>query len=73
MSELVKGISESWRKSSRSNESGCVEVRKTSNSIQVRDSKNPDGAVLEFTPREWNAFLDGALLGEFSLPRSMPR
>ncbi len=28
-------------------------------------SKNPSGAVLTFTPAEWDAFLDGARTGEF--------
>lgn len=31
----------------------------------VRDSKNPDGAVLSFTAGEWTAFLAGAKGGEF--------
>ncbi len=33
--------------------------------IAIRDSKNPDGAVLFYTPVEWNAFLDGARKHEF--------
>jgi uncharacterized protein DUF397 len=28
--------------------------------VAVRDSKDPEGLVLEFTPGEWCAFLDGA-------------
>jgi hypothetical protein len=33
--------------------------------VAVRDSKNPSGPVLTYTPREWDAFLDGAKKGEF--------
>jgi hypothetical protein len=33
--------------------------------IHVRDSKDPDGPVLNFTRAEWVAFLDGARHGEF--------
>ncbi|HTS95063.1 MAG TPA: DUF397 domain-containing protein [Streptosporangiaceae bacterium] len=31
----------------------------------IRDSKNPDGSVLYYTPFEFHAFLDGARKGEF--------
>lgn len=60
-----------WRKSSFSNANGgqCVEV--AADAVQagaehperrdrlflVRDSKDPDGPVLAFTPSEWDAFL----------------
>ena len=33
--------------------------------IRVRDSKNPRGAVLNFTPGEWDAFIGGVRNGEF--------
>ena len=33
--------------------------------IGVRDSKDPDGPVLRFTVREFEAFLDGARRSEF--------
>jgi hypothetical protein len=34
----------------------------------VRDSKNPTGPALIFTPGEWDAFLAGAKDGEFDRP-----
>jgi hypothetical protein len=49
-----------WRKASYSgtNGGGCVEVaRPRPGTVAVRDSKNPDGAVLTFTAREWTRLL----------------
>lgn len=55
-------------KSSRSGTDGaCVEVGGCECGIQVRDSKDPDGPVLNFTHAEWDAFLGGVQLGEFNL------
>lgn len=55
-----------WRKSVKTQNSGaCVEVARVGGVIGVRDSKNPNGPVLEFTPTEFEAFLDGAAKGEF--------
>ena len=61
-----------WAKSSFSNNGGdCVEVSRslldTKGLLVVRDSKNPDGGQLHFTPGEWTAFLKGAAAGEFNL------
>ena len=56
-----------WFKSSLSGPGQCVEVRHTSDAIQVRDSKSPQGPVLTFTHAEWDAFLGGIRLGEFDL------
>jgi hypothetical protein len=57
-----------WHKSSRSNGNGgsnCVEVAVVETTIGVRDSKNPDGPVLTFTPTDWESFVDGAKHGRF--------
>jgi hypothetical protein len=37
--------------------------------VFVRDSKDPDGPVLTFNAREWEAFIAGAKAGEFD-PRA---
>jgi len=56
-----------WMKSSLSTYNGnCVEVAGlASDRIRVRDSKQPMGAVLNFTPAEWDAFIGGVYNGEF--------
>jgi uncharacterized protein DUF5753/uncharacterized protein DUF397/helix-turn-helix protein len=42
-----------------------VEIRRIDRFIEIRDSKNPDGPRLRYTPREFAAWLDGAKNGEF--------
>jgi hypothetical protein len=58
-----------WRKSSRSGSSGnCVEVADNlPEVVAVRDSKNPGGPALTFTPAVWQAFVEGAKAGEFDI------
>ena len=47
-----------WRTSSYSAGNGqCVEVGGCQHAVQVRDSKDPGGPVLTFTPGMWRAFL----------------
>lgn len=56
-----------WVKSSLSFANGnCVEVASLpGNEIGVRNSRDAGGAVLRFTPEEWQAFLGGVRNGEF--------
>ncbi|MFI9507442.1 DUF397 domain-containing protein [Nocardia sp. NPDC052566] len=37
--------------------------------VALRDSRQPDGPVLIFTPGEWTAFTAGARDGEFDRPK----
>jgi Domain of unknown function (DUF397) len=48
-----------WRKSSYSNSgANCVEVAGTrSGKVAVRDSRNPRGGALSFSPDEWRTFV----------------
>ncbi|MFG1920344.1 DUF397 domain-containing protein [Cryptosporangium sp. NPDC048952] len=59
---------DSWHKSTRSASMHCVEVAETPSLIGVRDSKNPEGAVLTYPVGRWAAFLHGIKLGEFDRP-----
>ena len=44
----------------------CVEVSDLpGGGIGVRNSRDPHGLVLKFTPDEWSAFLGGVRNGEF--------
>jgi hypothetical protein len=56
-----------WHKSTRSANSGCVEVATLEHLVGVRDSKDRHGPVLVFRFDEWNAFLAGVRDGEFDL------
>jgi len=61
-----------WFKSSKSpSKDACVEVAWLGEGhVGVRDSKNPSGPALVFTPGEWDAFTAGVLGGEFNRPTS---
>ena len=70
-----------WRKSTYSSGNGgaCVEVAVVPGSkegsdyvITMRDSKDPDGPVLTFTPDEWKAFTLGVQDGEFDVEDDSP-
>ncbi|MBF6471428.1 DUF397 domain-containing protein [Nocardia gipuzkoensis] len=60
-----------WFKSSHSGGGEeCVEVAwLDGDMVGVRDSKNPTGPALVFTPREWDAFTTGVTGGEFTRTR----
>lgn len=60
-------MSPEWVKSSLSFANGnCVQVSDLpGGDVGVRNSNNPDGPVLRFTPDEWHAFVGGVRNGEF--------
>ncbi|SEN46600.1 DUF397 domain-containing protein [Actinacidiphila rubida] len=51
-----------WRKSSYSGDNGgqCVEIATCPGTVHVRDSKDPAGPALAFTPDAWSAFVGWA-------------
>jgi hypothetical protein len=62
-----------WYKSSYSGsggqQNGCVEVaRPPAGGVAVRDSKDPDGPRLIFTPGHWRAFTGQVKAGEHDRP-----
>ncbi|ATO15764.1 DUF397 domain-containing protein [Micromonospora sp. WMMA2032] len=53
--ELIGAV---WRTSTRSGQSECVEVADNLvGVVGVRDSKDPTGPVLTFSPAAWRAFV----------------
>jgi hypothetical protein len=56
-----------WQKSRRSNPSGnCVELAELpGGGIAMRNSRDPDGPALIYTPEEITAFILGARDGDF--------
>jgi hypothetical protein len=58
----------SWFKSTRSAGNGaCVEVAFADTTVGVRDSKDPQGPVLEFEAEAWSAFVRLVGSGQFDL------
>ncbi|SCG55513.1 DUF397 domain-containing protein [Micromonospora halophytica] len=60
MTDLTGAV---WRKSTRSGGNGgnCVEVATNlPDVVAVRDSKDPDGPALIFTPNAWSALITAA-------------
>ncbi|MGQ0775729.1 MAG: DUF397 domain-containing protein [Pseudonocardiales bacterium] len=54
-----------WFKSSYSSadSDNCIELRISAGHVGVRDSKNPDGAILNLSRDKWQAFIRGVKLG----------
>lgn len=49
-----------WTRASRSVFEGqCVEAMATGDEVRLRDSQDPDGPVLHFSPGAWIEFIDG--------------
>ena len=47
-----------WRKSKASTaDGGCVEIACAGETVLLRDSRNPSGPILAFSPAHWSAFL----------------
>lgn len=46
-----------WKKSTHSEVSQCVEAARGVNRVHVRDSVDPDGPILHFSPDEWSRLM----------------
>ncbi|WP_327190438.1 DUF397 domain-containing protein [Streptomyces xinghaiensis] len=69
MAETTGALDAAWRKSSYSSGNGgnCVEVAGgVTNTVPVRDSKNPHGPALAFEAAAWAAFVTGVKTGRLS-------
>jgi hypothetical protein len=59
-----------WRKAKRSmNNGNCTEVATTVGFVAVRDSKDPQGPVLQYPVNSWRSFLAAAGAGDFDALR----
>lgn len=58
-----------WRKSTASTNSGCVELAVADESVLIRDSVNPGGPVLRVSTAAWSAFLTSLAGGDSSSSR----
>lgn len=66
MTQPVSPAVSGWRKSSHSGDSGCVELGHAADGrIAVRNSRSPEEGFVLFTRHEIDAFLRGAVAGEF--------
>lgn len=67
MSIKTLTVSPAWRKSTHSGGNGaCVEVAVPESAVvAVRDSKDPEGPQLRFSPDAWAAFATAAGTGVF--------
>ncbi|MTE16261.1 DUF397 domain-containing protein [Nocardia aurantiaca] len=60
----------SFKSSYSEGSSQCIEVTwLNGGGIGVRDSKNPTGPALIFTPGQWDIFMASVQDGEFQRPR----
>jgi hypothetical protein len=66
---IRQGKQADWKKSSYSKgDSECVEVASpTYAAIAVRDSKDPHGPVLAFSPESWSAFVVDVENGQYNI------
>jgi len=62
-----------WRKSKRSGSGECVECALGSDTVGVRDSKDPGGPELVFDHDTWRTFIDDLKLGTFDRFPHPPR
>ena len=59
-------LDRNWRKSTYSSTNGsCVELRRMSQVIEVRDTKDRTGPVLSFSAESWQNFVTSVHKGEF--------
>ncbi len=56
-----------WQAPQGSGDGRRIEIAFVEGMIGMRDSADPDGPVLVFTPAEWDAFVGGVEDGEFDV------
>jgi hypothetical protein len=69
-SEAGSTTQSSWRTASRCTGGECVQVAQRDDAIILRDSTQPNGVVLDWTPGEWRSFISDIKAGHFGAARS---
>ncbi|MFD7908736.1 DUF397 domain-containing protein [Kitasatospora sp. NPDC059722] len=64
---IASALPVKWKKAAASNPNdNCVEVADCyAEGVPVRDSKEPHGPALGFSPEAWRAFITGIQAGDF--------
>jgi len=57
---------QTWRRSSRCANGTCLEVAFDSESVYLRDSKDPDGPVLQFSHSAWRDLVGDIKASDFT-------
>ena len=61
-----KAATLAWHRSSFCAQGECVEIAVDGGMVLIRDSKAPRAGTLRFSSDEFDAFIRGAVAGEFS-------
>jgi hypothetical protein len=54
-----------WKSARSCTGGNCVQVAPAGRMVAIRDSKNPGGAILTYSPDEWTAFVEGVKNEDF--------
>ncbi len=54
-----------WRTSLSCDGGACVEVAADRNIIMIRNSRQPGGPLIEYSPEGWHEFVSGIKNGDF--------
>jgi predicted secreted Zn-dependent protease len=54
-----------WRTALSCDGGACVEVAADRDTVLIRNSRQPSGLLLEYTPEEWREFVSGIKKGDF--------
>lgn len=54
-----------WRTAKSCTANNCVQVGVVDDAVGIRDSKDPDGAILRYSVNEWKSFVAGVKNGDF--------
>jgi predicted secreted Zn-dependent protease len=65
MDSTLSHTSLTWRTALNCEGGACVEVAADRDTVLMRNSRQPSGPLLEYTPEEWHEFVAGIKKGDF--------